>query len=491
MADEVGSAALSAGQKAIEVSAELIKLLAPLAEKLLSTVYHKSVDGISGIGEKISDIRSKGTVSNKALFMEAQKAGCGISTTSNILSRDVGAFVEKAKEYNIPVAVVGKGDKQTIEFLDRDKGVVEQITQEVLQDRLKEAPQSVKCFNISENNVTAMKAAFEENGIECQFMRTADGKIKCVYPAENAEQVAVIKADYKQMHSEIAENLTVQKDEQGITVTDEQLGKSFSFSSANKAQTMQVLQEQFGYSEANADLAANKICRDLGLDKEKFLAHTQQYDNLNSLKTNIRYQSDDLTLRDMRFSSVNFKDSGTTGRREVFAQSAARTPHTQSEHSITHIVISNGGKTAALTPDTMTETEMKNICTNQLGMSEYQADKAVEKAVKIDKQVKSQIEERTVGKDGLSHSISIERNSQNSFTVQFGGKSKTYNFSTINVADKIAKDFGIPKANAANIVHKASMQSVLQNKIKNTLKKKPQGVAAPTLKLNESKGLKR
>ncbi|MBQ8902734.1 MAG: hypothetical protein IJY73_00335, partial [Oscillospiraceae bacterium] len=71
MADEVGSAALSAGQKAIEVSAELIKLLAPLAEKLLSTVYHKSVDGIGGIGEKISDIRSKGTVSNKALFMEA------------------------------------------------------------------------------------------------------------------------------------------------------------------------------------------------------------------------------------------------------------------------------------------------------------------------------------------------------------------------------------------------------------------------------------
>lgn len=468
MADEVGSAALSAGQKAIEVSAELVKLLAPLAEKLLSTVYHKSVDGIGGIGEKISDIRSKGTVSNKALFMEAQKAGCGISTTSNILSRDVGAFVEKAKEYNIPVAVVGKGDKQTIEFLDRDKGVVEQITQEVLQDRLKEAPQSVKCFNISENNITAMKAAFEENGVECQFMRAADGKIKCVYPAENAEQVAVIKADYKQMHSEIAENLTVQKDENGITITDEQLGKSFSFGHENKAQTMQVLQEQFGYSEAKADLAANKICRDLGLDKEKFLARTQQYDNLNSLKTNIRYQSDDLTLRDMRFSSVNFKDGGNT-----------------------HIVISNGGKTAALTPDTMTETEMKNICTNQLGMSEYQADKAVEKAVKIDKQVKSQIEERTVGKDGLSNSISIERNSQNSFTVQFGGKSKTYNFSTINVADKIAKDFGIPKANATNIVHKASMQSVLQNKIKNTLKKKPQGVAAPTLKLNESKGLKR
>lgn len=83
----------------------------------------------------------------------------------------------------------------------------------------------------------------------------------------------------------------------------------------NKAQTMELLREQFGYSKAKADLAANKICRDLKLDKDKFLAHTEQYDNLNSLKTNIRYPSDDLTLRDMRFNSVNFKDGGTTGRR--------------------------------------------------------------------------------------------------------------------------------------------------------------------------------
>lgn len=60
MADEVGSAALSAGQKAVEVSAELIKLLAPLIQRLLETVYNKSVEGINGVGEKISDIRSKG-----------------------------------------------------------------------------------------------------------------------------------------------------------------------------------------------------------------------------------------------------------------------------------------------------------------------------------------------------------------------------------------------------------------------------------------------
>ncbi len=449
MADEVGSAALQSGQKVIEVSTELVKLLAPLAEKLLSTVFHKSVDGINNVGGKIADMTSKGTVTNKALFGEAQKANCGISTTSNVLSMDVENFVQKAKQYNIPVAVVGKGDKQTIEFLGRDKGVIDQITQEIMQERLKEAPQSVKSFTISENNITAMKAAFEEHGIDCQFMKAADGKIKCVYPAEEAEQVAVIKNDYRQMHKEVSDNLDIQVGENETLVADNELGKSFVFTPMNKAQTMQMLQEQFGYSEAKADLAANKICRDLGHDKKKFFANTQQYDNLNSLKTNIRYQSDDLTLRDVRFDAVNFKDGGTT-----------------------HIVIQNGDKSAALTPDRMTETEMMNICTNQLDMSEYQAQKAVEKSTKINRQVNSQIEERGVSKDGISHTVQIERSTKDTFLVRLGDKSKTYNFNTINVADKVARDFGIPKENAQRIVEKAKQQSVLQNKIQNVIKKK-------------------
>ncbi|MFR7565946.1 MAG: hypothetical protein ACLUV5_10245 [Oscillospiraceae bacterium] len=467
MADEVGSAALQSGQKIIEVGAELIKLLAPLFEKMLKELYHNSVESINQIGGSIAERLAKGTVTNGELLYEANKAECGISTTSNILSADAKAFAAKAKEYKISVAVVGNGDKQTIEFLDRDKGIVNQITQEIMQERLKEAPQSVKCFNISANNVTAMKAAFEEQGLSCQFMKSADGKIKCVYPAENAEQVAVVKEDYKRVHGEISDDLDIRSDDKGIVIADDKLGKSFEYSPMNKAQTMELLREQFGYSEAKADLAANKICRDLKQDKDKFLAHTEQYDNLNSLKTNIRYPSDDLTLRDMRFNSVNFKDGGTT-----------------------HIFISNGDKTAALTPEEMTETEMKNICTNRLGMMEYQAEKAVAKSQKIDRQVKSKIEERTVGKDGVSQSVGIERTSQNGFTLTFGGKSKTYNFSTINVADKISRDFNIPKENSAHIIDKAKKQSVLQNKIQNSLKKQPASPTVPKPKLNESKGLK-
>ena len=57
-----------------------------------------------------------------------------------------------------------------------------------------------------------MKAAFEENGIECQFMGSKDGKVTCIYPAENAEQVAIIKEDYKKMHNEVAEHCQIAAD---------------------------------------------------------------------------------------------------------------------------------------------------------------------------------------------------------------------------------------------------------------------------------------
>ena len=84
MADEVGSAALQSGQKIIEVSAELIKLLAPLLEKMLKELYRNSVDSINQIGGSIAERLAKGTVTNGELLYEANKAECGISTTSNI-----------------------------------------------------------------------------------------------------------------------------------------------------------------------------------------------------------------------------------------------------------------------------------------------------------------------------------------------------------------------------------------------------------------------
>lgn len=625
MSDEIASATLQTSQKAIEVALELIKMLAPLAQKLLSEVYHKSVDGINDVGGKISNARSLGTVSAKNLVVEAQKAKSPISSTSNFLARDAEQIAAKAKEYKIPLAIIGNGEKRTIEFLDRDKAAIEQITNEVMQERLKEAPQSVKCFSVSENNVSTLKSAFEKNGIECQFvggrqkLPPEDGKILCIYPAECAEQVAMIKADYKKAYAEVSEQFSVMAnapeterqreiseridaltnaeigseqcsqvydsiladmknrnvdipqysesnlqliqnempyakqaagkafweqqgytlnenakgvdilapqidenvspvlnedgkqvfttvtvydisetnayetavrdeisnlrseydkekaaafagwDKKEITISDDVSGRNVTLTAdqLTKAKVSQALQDNLGYSAAKADIAANKVCYDLNLDRQAYFAKPTQIDNVDALRTNIRYQSDDVTLRDTRFDAVNFKDGEST-----------------------HIVLRHGENAVSLTPANMNHDEMKKLCVSKLGMSEYQADKAVSKAVKIESQTRSKIEERTVNKQGISKELHIERTGENAFNISMGGKSRTYNFSTVGVEEKIARNFDIPLENAQNAVSKAKKQSVLQNKINNAVSKKKKPIAPDKPKIKVDKGLK-
>ena len=617
MSDEIASAALSSSQKAIEVTAELIKLLAPLAKSFLGEVYHKSVDGINAVGGKIVNARAAGTVSNKGLIAEAQKAECGISTTNNFLARDAERVAEKAKQYKIPVAIIGSGDNVTLEFLERDKGIVQQITNEIMQERLKGAPQSVKCFSVGENNVSSMKTLFEDNGIECQFVRGTNGKISCIYPAENAEQVAVLQKDYKAAHTNVEMNCTFtpdipesesmaairsqieelqgslenaevrgkfyaelsadksvkfpeyseknmervydqmpdatrvagkafweeqgyslaenakgieiiapQTDENGNPVLDENgeqtfttvtvydisetnayeqsVGKKISelerdydeekvaaFSATEKknvlvsdaasgksveinvdsklrkADVAAVMRDELGYSAVQADIAANKFCYDLGLDKEKYFSAPSQIGNINALKTNIRYEGDDLTIRDVRFDAVNFKDGEDT-----------------------HLILQHGENAVGLTPSKMSRSDMIDACINQLGLTEHQAEKAVDKAIKIDDQVQSRMEERTLDERGYSEELRIERTSDNTFTVSSRDKVKVYNFTTINNEEKIAEHFNIPKENARNIIDKAKRQSVLQNRIRNATKKKKQPQTAETPQIKTSKGLK-
>ena len=625
MSDEIASATLSTSQKAIEVALELIKLLAPLAQKFLSEVYHKSVDGIYDVGGKISNAKALGTVSAKNLVLEAQKAQSPISSTSNFLARDAEQIAAKAKQYNIPISIIGSGEKQTIEFLDRDKAAIEQITNEVMQERLKEAPQSVKCFSVGENNVSTLKSAFEENGIECQFvggkqkLPPEDGKILCIYPAECAEQVAMIKADYKKAYAEVSEQFSVMAnapeterqreiseridaltnaeigseqrsqvhdsilsdmknrnvdipqysesnlqliqnempyakqaagkafweqqgytlnenakgvdilapqidenvspvlnedgkqvfttvtvydisetnayetavrdeisnlrseydkekaaafagwDKKEITISDDVSGRNVTLTAdqLTKAKVSQALQDNLGYSAAKADIAANKVCYDLNLDRQAYFAKPTQIDNVDALRTNIRYQSDDVTLRETRFDAVNFKDGKDT-----------------------HIVVRHGDNAVGLTPAKMNHDEMKKLCVSKLGMSEYQADKAVSKAVKIESQTRSKIEERTVNKQGISKELHIERTGENAFNISMGGKSRTYNFSTVGVEEKIARNFDIPLENAQNAVAKAKKQSVLQNKINNAVSKKKKPIAPDKPKIKVDKGLK-
>lgn len=458
MAEEVASAALSAARQAMEITAELLKMLAPYIPKL----FKGAVD-ITKLFEDKHLANKKGGITKNALVALAAKANSAILSQDNILSSDVESIVAKAKANKIPISVIGEGDKRSVAFLDRDKAEMTQIMNEVMQERLISAPQNAKSFTISEYNIKPLKAEFEKNGIECQFVKGADGEVHCVYNAADAEKVDLVKSDFKEMRNNIAEKVNVSETRTGIEITDAKTGKSVAIDrplgELRQYQIVNACMKELGYTRAEAELAANKICDDLKLDPSKYLMNTQQRDILNSLKTNIKFENDSMLLRDTIFSAVNMQGTDNT-----------------------HIFITmKDGKSATLTPATMTEQEMKNICTTQLNMTEVQAAETVAKALKIDTHIQSKLKERVTDRNGISHTAEIERTSDNSFTVKVGTKQKTYDLSDPNLATKLGKDFGISSEKASRIIDKAKLQSPLQNRMNKAFestKQKMQGVGS-------------
>ena len=465
MSDELAGATLNYSLKALEIAAELVKMVAPTVKQ--------GTEKLLGIIAADKD-NMTGKVDRATLFSEAKAEKSSIMSTSNFIDKDAEQLAAKAKQYGIPVSFIGKDGKQTMEFLSRDEPVVKQMIQDVMQERLKEAPQNVKSFAVSESNITSVKEQLEKNGVECQFAQTANGKIYCMYPAAEAEKVATIKQELKSIQSGIADNFKAERKNGVAVMEDATLGISISFVNEKnqpltKSHVMEVMQEQFGYTKAEADIAANKFCDDLGLDKKAYLIHNEQLDKINAMKTNIKLESDSVLLKDNTFSAINFK--GGTG---------------------THIFITNGDKGAALTPGSMTETEMKNICITSLNMSEQQADEAVKKSLKIDSQINSKLKETTIYREGGSQMVNINRTSHSSFSVMVGKTKRMYDFNDKDLAAKMCKDFGITEGKAQNIIDKAKKQGTIGNKVHDGLKKAADTIKPKTSEIGKiGKGVKR
>lgn len=464
MGDELASASLSIAQKSMEITAELIRMLAPLVSKAYEKFRNE--DGIS---------LSSGEVSRTQLLAEAVKAKCTTLSESNFLSQDAANIAAKAKGYGIPVSILSDGERATVSYLERDKAVLNQILQETMRERMKTAPQEVKQFTVSKySDVSAIKEAFAKNGVECCFSQSADGKIYCQFQAKDAEKAALIKQEFKEMRNDIAESLKVEQSKTGLgTITDLKSGKSVDLSqyggSIKKYQAVKLLQQEFGYPKDKAILAANKLCDDLHLDPKQFLARTEQIDNLKLMKTNIRFESDSILQKNISMSAVHFADG---------------------EH--THLSISNGEKSAFLTPAIMNRDEMKKICVSELEMTPEQAEETVDKCVKIDMQINSKARETTIFRNsGEAQRVEIDRTSNNSFSVKVGATKRDYNFGDKNVAAKIAKDFGITEGKAQNIISKAQKQSAFMNNIEKTSKTAKDKAAKLTKGLKETIGKSR
>lgn len=234
-----------------------------------------------------------------------------------------------------------------------------------------------------------------------------------------------------------------------VTVTNENNGKSVEITiddKLRKSDVEEMLLENLGYSTVQAELAANKLGAELGLSDDFYADHIQSA-NIERVLVNIRYKSDDVSLQDISFSAVKAMDENVM------------------------LNVENNGKTVLIAPAELSENELKEIFKEQLGMSDIQAEKAIDKSRKIDRQINAKLQE-TVYSHDESHTVNIERTSVDAFTVKDGEKIKSYTFSQVNLEERISEDFGIPKENAHNVIKKANNQSVVQNKIQRSADEK-------------------
>ena len=451
----------SAAQAGVEITAELLKLLAPaLARggiKILGAGGKLIGFGIDKATNAIIDAKAEGTVSRKHLFAEAAREKSEVKCTNCFPTDVTEKIVEKAKENHIPISVNGEGANRSISYLERDKDVVAQIMQEWQAERL--APkeniqgQSVTSFAIrDEQNVDAIKSQFEQNGVECWFTQNQNGNIRCNFKSADAEKAEIVIEDFKKTQSEITERCKINSVNSGNSEKEAVISdgkKSVTINVDNnlrKSDVSGILREELGYTPVQAELAANKLADELGLGDDYFTPPSQM-NNIDKMQVNIRYGSDDISIQDISFSAVKLSDGDV------------------------RVNVTNGDNSVLVIPTELSDEELKTVFTERCGMSEIQAEKAVAKVRKIDAQIQNKHRE-TVFQHDTQRAVNIERTSRNAFIVKADEKTKSYEFGQINLEEKIASDFGIPAKNAHNVVQKAQGQSVIQNRIRQNSEKK-------------------
>lgn len=369
---------------------------------------------------------------------------------TNISSRDMENIAAKAKDFDIPVSFIGKGENAenvTLAFRTDDKAAVDQIMQEVLNEKLAVKPDDYLSFKLDNlGEAQTMSAMLKENNIPADIVKGADGEYRCLYEAKNAETVKIIKNDFKEMHKKIANNLSIEQKGDGFVLTDKSSEKSLTLTSTpTKEQLIRVLRspKQFGYSETEAMEAAHKLENTLSGDKlGYFRTNIRQAALLNNFDRNIRLKDESLLVKPYSFTRANF-----------------------SSDNVNRYLVSNGEKTVALIPDQMSRAEMQDTVRYKLGVTDPEAVKAiVEKTEKIEVANKIAEIKRRLEINRQKGDIGIERRSEKFFEASQGTVRKSYDLTDKKRSIKaLQNDFGISAEKAESIFQKAQKQSPLQN----------------------------
>ena len=454
MSEDLAGQSISMAQKSAEIAVEIARLL----RRMYDSHAQRKRERAANQPAKVKAKKEIDVGNGEIRLSELKKSG-GVLMQPNISARDMETITAKAKDYDIPVSFIGKGENAenvTLAFKTDDKAVVDQILNEVMTEKLATKPDDYLMFEMKNlGAVQTMETMLKDNNIPADIAISADGKYQIVYEAKNAEAMKAVKNELKNMHDDIAENFIIERRaEGGFKFTDKSVksaGKHYMSLKKlpTKDQLIRLLltfQERFGYSESKAVEAANKFESTLsGKELEYFRTNTRQNSLLNNFDRNIRMKNESILVKPYTFTRANFVSD-----------------------NVNRYFVSSDEKAIALIPDKMSREEMADTVRYKLGVTDPETVKAiVDKTEKVEAEYKKaelKKEAREAEAVKQKGDFAIERHSEKFFEVSQGMEQRIYDLSTKKQSIKaLQNDFGISLEEAERIFQKAQNQSPLQN----------------------------
>ena len=442
--DDVASAGVTVSvdiiSKANEILLELIKIN---IDKERDKAQAKAMKGKK---PKLSG----GEVSFKRL-----KEGGEIGMLPSFDKSDFKELVKQAKKLDIPIAgIIEKGKENTMSvfFNTKDKPALDSIVRDIVQEKLSQPAQAEKMITIEKSQVEGFQMYCSDHDIPVNFMEAKDG-VKCIFNGAYEQQINLALENYRKMQKELtqisAEIVVDGKGKPKIVVTDMNDGKKITMNYCTKARFERMLGERMNFAPFKAAEVANVLAKKLTDEQKRFFySGSRTTEQLEYFAKDIQLNDENILIENFSFAKMKFRN-----------EEAPRLTITDKEGNF---VVLSGASIRREDVERNIRTYLKVNDNETIAALMAKAEKLgfTEKAVTIS-----------------FREYSIERESQNSFTVTGGNTVLRLDLSDKESAIKQLTDtFGMSRNKAEKIFGKAQKQSVSMN----TLQRARAKIAKPT-----------
>lgn len=354
MADDVTSVTLQIVQRGADVAAhaakELLDALMRLFAELGRSRDHGRNDAVNSTD--LTNIKT-GDVKMDTLRANARSLGDTLSMSENALTKEDMRFIaRKAKDYGIPVAFSNEKSKDNIFASVRtsDLPLFKQICTELMKSKIAERPQELGNFHCEAWEIPFLTAHLNKNDLSAQFIQTSSGKNLCVFEKKDRKAIELTRDAFVQQCNAAKNDLAFDRDEaEFITIKNLKTSREISFDEIPDKKTLAAnMQTAFGYDEIQAQIAVARFGEEMltGEQKRKFFSDSAQQE-FKQIDANITVNGEDPVCKEYQCWRV--------------------TPKADERPRI--VFQNDNGEFALLEPEKMTRWQMREILSEQIGLT--------------------------------------------------------------------------------------------------------------------------